>query len=306
MFSRRRLLAMGGACAASLLPVAAQGFNVRGKSRALRIAHLTDLHVQPERKAALGMERCLELAQSHDPDVIFLGGDMVMDCFHTDLDRARKQWDLFQSVLKSNTRLPVYSVIGNHDIWGWGLPEPDIRYGKKMAMDRLGMDKKYYSFDKAGWHFVMLDSVRRLGRGYRPTLDEAQFQWLKDDLAKTPPNRPVFVMSHIPILTTTQYFFDEQSNQDSWKLPSEWMHLDARRIKDLFKKHRNVKGCVAGHMHMVDQVDYLGVKYFCNGAVAGRWWRGPMQEFGNGCAIIDLYGDGSMKAHYKPFDWVAA
>jgi len=53
------------------------------------------------------------------------------------------------------------------------------------------------------------------------------------------------------------------------------MHVDAAKIKDLFAKHKNVKLCLSGHLHLVDRVDYNGVTYLCDGAVCGGWWKGP-------------------------------
>jgi len=44
----------------------------------------------------------------------------------------------------------------------------------------------YYSFDRAGWHFVVLDSVGPSADVYMGKLDEAQMEWLKADLARVP------------------------------------------------------------------------------------------------------------------------
>lgn len=73
------------------------------------------------------------------------------------------------------------------------------------------------------------------------------------------------------------------------------MHLDHQRIKDLFFKHKNVKLCLSGHVHYLDAVQYLGVKYLCNGAVSGNWWRENfvLDEFPPVYSIIDLYADGT-------------
>src|SRR5690349_2250606 len=64
-----------------------------------------------------------------------------------------------------------------------------------------------------------------------------------------------------------------------------------KRIKDLFQKCKSVKLALSGHVHYVDAIEYLGVKYLCNGAVSGNWWRNPLalDEFAPVYAIIDLY-----------------
>jgi hypothetical protein len=84
------------------------------------------------------------------------------------------------------------------------------------------------------------------------------------------------------------------------------MHVDARKLKDMFLEHSNVKACLSGHIHLVDRVDYLGVSYYCNGAVSGAWWDGDYQECAPGYALVDLYDDGSVENVYVTYGWKAA
>ncbi len=86
-------------------------------------------------------------------------------------------------------------------------------------------------------------------------------------------------------------------------VPGSWMHIDARRIKDLFLKHPNVRLCLSGHIHLVDRVEYLGVTYLCNGAVSGGWWKGANQECNPGYGLVDLYDDGTFENRYVEFPW---
>jgi hypothetical protein len=68
----------------------------------VRVAHLTDFHIQPELQAARGVAQCLHHAQSlpRKPDLILNTGDCVFETLHTDRARTQTQWDLWQSVLK--------------------------------------------------------------------------------------------------------------------------------------------------------------------------------------------------------------
>jgi 3',5'-cyclic-AMP phosphodiesterase len=306
--TRRQLLTMGAAAALSTVPEISKAEEWRWRrKRVLRIAHITDIHVQPEKQAALGMETCLERAQACKPDMLFLGGDMVMDCLSADKDRVRAQWDLFDRVLKANTSVKVESCLGNHDIWGWAeivKYKSEAGFGKVYALDRLELDRPYRSFNRAGWHFIILDSThRKRGNGYIGKLDEQQFEWLKDDLAKVPKERPILVMSHIPILSACAFFDGPNEKSGEWCVPAAWMHIDARRIKDLFRKYANIKACVSGHIHLVDRVKYNGIPYYCNGAASGAWWDGPYQETRNGFALIDLYEDGMVENRYVDYAW---
>lgn len=279
--------------------------------RILRVAHLTDLHVQPERAAGEGMAACLEHVQSHKdkPELILIGGDCVMDSFGATRGRTKEQWDVWQRVLADHCSIPVAAAIGNHDVWGWSKEsahttgnEPE--FGKKWAMDMLGLSKRYHSFDRAGWHFIALDSTQPNPEGgYKAFLDEEQFDWLQRDLAGVKAETPVLVWSHIPILSAAAFMDGDNEKSGDWQVPGAWMHLDARRIKDLFLKHPNVKGCLSGHLHLVDQVQYNGVNYCCNGAVCGGWWKGHNQEFGEGYGLVDLYDDGSFTCEYVEYGW---
>ena len=126
---------------------------------------------------------------------------------------------------------------------------------------------------------------------YRPTpteagilahLNEAQFDWLTADLAATPANVPVLIVSHVPILAACIFFDGKRYEGQTWNVPGRWMHADARRLVDLFDKHRNVKAYLSGHIHLTDRVDYNGVSYYRNGAMSGAWWFGAYQHTADG------------------------
>ena len=55
------------------------------KKRVLRIAHMTDFHVQPEGVASVGMTRALHHAQSQadPPEIILNTGNSIMDALET-------------------------------------------------------------------------------------------------------------------------------------------------------------------------------------------------------------------------------
>ena len=180
------------------------------RRRALRFAHLTDVHVEPERAADHGMAACLDhvQAQSDKPEFILFGGDCVFDSMAHDAARTRLQWDLWKRVLKDHCSLPAEFGIGNHDVFGWNKAKSKTTgaeplYGKRMAMEQLGLASPYHSFDRGGWHFIVLDSIQPAGDGYKGRIDEPQFAWLADDLAKVGGRMPVVVQTHIPIFSVT-------------------------------------------------------------------------------------------------------
>lgn len=267
---------------------------------------MTDIHVQPEAGAPEGLAAALEHALKQSPDFIFTGGDLIMDAFGQTRERTKAQWDVFKRVMDT-VKIPVEHTVGNHDVWGWGKRETyekEPEYGKKWACDLLGLAKPYRSFDRNGWHFIVLDSTfMKPGSGYAARLDDEQFEWLTSDLAATPKTTPTLVMSHIPIIAACPMFDGDNEISGDWVIPGAWMHLDARKIKDLFRHHPNVKLCLSGHIHLIDQVIYNGITYCCNGAVSGGWWGGNYQECTYGYGLVDLYDDGTFENKYVEFGW---
>jgi 3',5'-cyclic AMP phosphodiesterase CpdA len=152
----------------------------------------------------------------------------------------------------------------------------------------LGLSKPYYSFEQNGWKFIALDSIGQVSY----ELDDAQFAWLEQELAST--DKPVCVYSHVPIISAAAMMYAvERKGSGKMRFPKKEQHSDVKKLKDLFFKYKNVKLCLSGHVHYIDEVEYLGVKYMCNGSVAGNWWQGKLDEFPPAYALIDLYSDGS-------------
>ncbi len=313
---RRTFLKWTGGLAAGL----AAGHTRVGASterrRVLRVAHLTDIHVQPERRAPEGMAACLDHVQSlrEKPDLILSGGDHVMDAVRQKRDRTRIQWDIWKKVLKAENSIPVRSCIGNHDIWGWDKEkshatgnEPD--FGKKWAIEALDLPGRYYSFDQAGWHFIALDGVQPAGPkgdgSHSAYLDEAQFDWLRRELASVPVTTPILVWSHVPIVSALPITNPRESLTGNLSIEEGHLHSDAGAIVDLLSRFPNVKACLSGHLHQVDHVEIKGVHFHCNGAVCGGWWKGKNRGFDEGYALVDLFDDGSYQCQYQAFGWVA-
>jgi len=304
------LLAWGATPRASLADTAAAT-----RKRAIRVGHLTDIHVQPEKRAGEGMAACLHHVQqlADKPELILTGGDHVMDSFEADDARAALQWNLWNSVLKHECDIPIRSCIGNHDVWGWSKDKSkttgqEANWGKRRATEMLHLDKRYYTFAQAGWQFLVLDSVHEppTGQGgYMGQLDESQFDWLARTLRDVPATTPVLVMTHIPILSASAILWAGQQDRD-FQISRALMHTDCVRFKDLFAKHPNVKLCLSGHLHLIDRVDYNGVTYLCNGAVSGNWWGGRHKDCDEGYTVLNLYDDGSFEHEYVKYGWQAA
>ena len=283
VISRRSVLLGGGA---ALGAAALMG----GTPRRLRLAHLTDIHLLPDRASTDRLRQALRQLQQgpNRPEFIVQGGDAIFDALEHPRDRVREQWKTWKRVWSEENRLPLYSVLGNHDLFQGAHPE-----GKRWALDELELSRAFYSFDVGDWHLVVLDSNHSsTGRHYEARLDQDQLDWLEADLKRSS-SRPTCIISHIPILSCSAYFDGINERCGDWNVPGRWMHLDARDIKNLFRRHPQVKLCLSGHTHLQDRVHYLGVDYLCNGSLCGDLWRGDYQEFEPGYFLVDLFPDGS-------------
>lgn len=75
---------------------------------------------------------------------------------------------------------PKYHLLGNHDT--------DGGFTREQAMEFWGMKSRYYSFDQAGYHFVVLDGNDpnpNPWSGYNRYINQEQQDWLRKDLAST-------------------------------------------------------------------------------------------------------------------------
>jgi 3',5'-cyclic AMP phosphodiesterase CpdA len=295
------LINLPGTINASQLPQ----FNPNRKL-SMRFAHITDIHLLPERDAPLKFVKCLHHINKlpEKLDFIFCGGDLIMDALVQERDRVQEQWDLWHSIMRNECNLKLEYCIGNHDIWGLEKAKDDPMYAKKYATEMMELAHPYRSFNLKGWHIIVLDSTHldQNGKWYVAKLDEEQMAWLKNDLKETSPETPVLIVSHIPIFAACVFNFGDNVKNERWDVPGSWMHIDAVELIRLFHEHQNVKACISGHMHLLDLVVYNNVQYFCNGAVSGSWWKNEYyHQTRAGYAIMSLYDDGTVERVYHHY-----
>ena len=292
------------------------------RKRVLRIAHLTDVHVQPERRRRSRAHRvsapCAAVRREAGHHL------QRRRCGHGFAGRRRRSRGAIVETLERDASSRVFSARGelhrqSRCLW---LEQKKKRRDRRrteiwqsVGAGSARVARPYRSFDRAGWHFVVLDSIYNSGHDsqepgqhdvYEARLDDEQFAWLAEDLKNNDPNLPVCVLSHIPILSACAYFDGRNEKTGEWRVPASFMHIDARRIKNLFLEHPNIRLCLSGHIHLLDRVDYDGVSYLCNGAVSGNWWKGKYQECDAGYALVDLFDDGSFEQRYLEYGWKAA
>ena len=235
------------------------------RKRSVRFAYLGDTHITPDVKPMESIAKCFHHAQNQADKPAFMlhGGDVIMDALVQDRANVQKQWDAWHTVVKADNSLPIEYCIGNHDIWGYEGAKSDLMYGKKWAVDQMKISGRYRSFDRNGWHFIILDSVQPKpdGKWYTGNIDPEQMDWLKQDLAKTGTKTPVLVLSHIPIFSPTAFFSEQNIKDNTWSISAGLVLSNTPELLKLFYQYPNVKTALSGHMHLLDRVYYTGVTY---------------------------------------------
>lgn len=127
----------------------------------------------------------VKAAAAEAPDFVVTNGDMVL----RGTDEA--DWQRFFAVAGDLlAHVPVYPVVGNHDLGGAGDHERHLE--DVFALPDRPPDcppgSAWYSFDVGGVHFVMLDSNR-----YD---DDRQLAWLEADLERARGARAIFATAH--------------------------------------------------------------------------------------------------------------
>jgi len=169
---------------------------------------------------------------------------------------------------------PARFLPGNHDI------DYDAQ-NQQNEFDsfRAQFGPEYYSYDAGTAHVVALSNIEYPTQvpakksDYTYALGEQQLEWLRQDIANTPQNKPIILAGHAPLLE----FYYSDSHQ-------------VRELQEIYKilEGRNVTS-LGGHTHMNENLragDLLagwkgkvGAKglpftHLTVSAVAGHWYSG--------------------------------
>jgi 3',5'-cyclic AMP phosphodiesterase CpdA len=182
-----------------------------------------------------------------------------------------------------------YHVLGNHDFSG---------IDRKTMLEKLNIKNPYYYFDRAGFRFVVLDTMDisisggwpensgnyRLGEkmlnelkqkkapnavDWDGAISEAQKNWLNNVLAGADKkNLKVIILSHLP-------FTPPGDIHNLW---------NAEQIVDIFEAHDCVVASFSGHRHTGGYTEQDGIYYVTIEAMV----EAPQQ---NAYAVVNVYYD---------------
>ncbi|MBG86479.1 MAG: alkaline phosphatase [Verrucomicrobiales bacterium] len=135
-----------------------------------------------------------------------------------------------------------HHVLGNHCVH---------MLTKDEFLEGVQKPKTYYSFDSAGWHFVVLDSCFRSdGKPYQrnnfdwkdPNIPADELEWLAADLKQN--TKPTIVFAHQRL-----------------DLSNHYAVKNAPAIRSLLEKSGKVRAVFQGHSHKNDLKEINGISY---------------------------------------------
>jgi len=243
--SRRAFLRDG---TLTLLTASAVSATSAAESDALaRIGLVTDLHHadKPSRGSRHYRESLKKLeeagqafAKASTEHVIELG-DFIDSA--PSLPEEKKH---LQTVQRHFSRLPgaKHHVLGNHCVH---------LLTKQEFLGGVGKPRSYYSFDHAGWHFVILDACFRSdGVAYQrnnfqwtdPNIPQEELEWLRADLKSS--QKPTLVFVHQRLDVSNHYGIK-----------------NAPAVRKALENSGRVKAVFQGHSHKNEHHEINGIHY---------------------------------------------
>jgi hypothetical protein len=237
---------------------------------AFDVVMVTDPQPESEAEVDFIREDLIEALAGVDAKFGLTAGDIMFD----DLSLYPRLNAIFGTI-----GLPWWTIGGNHDL---NFEAPDRTYSRETYKRVFGPN--YYAFFYGGALFLMLDDVDYLGPDpskprssgkYEGRLDDAQLDFVRNVLARTPRETLVVTVLHIPLRTTL-------GSEPSLNLVNKEALF--RLIED-----RKYTVSFAGHTHTTEH-HYFGADDGWNGAephhhhvltaLSGSWWSGPFDHRG--------------------------
>ncbi len=295
-FLRGSGLAAAGYALAGKRAQAAEGKRLaQTASGQFTFAFFTDVHIEPEMDAPQGTALAMDLINASDAEFAICGGDHVFDALQAHKERIIEQYSLYTDAEKL-LRMPVWHVLGNHDVAGLetGMSRHDPMFGKAM-FEQTFKTPTWYSFVHKGVTFIVLDSILVDGRDWRPEIGLDQQRWLERVLEASGAN-PVIVVSHVPLVTGMASYGAGAGDKKYEPV------INAEVIVPMLEKS-NVIALLQGHTHIVEDVERHGTRYVTGGAVCGNWWRGAQFGDHEGVTFVTVQ-DGVVSTRYAPTGFV--
>jgi alkaline phosphatase len=281
----RRAFLQNGAL---LLTAVGSGAVFADEATKLRIGLVTDLHYADKpsggtRHYRESLRKLAEAAAQFQKDQIDLVvelGDLVdaADSVDSELTYLRTINKEFTAVSKDR-----HCVLGNHCV---------DTLTKAEFLGGVEQEKSYYSFDRAGFHFVVLDACyrgdgqpygRKNSKWNDANIPQAEVDWLQADLKQTSGQVVVFAHQRLDV-----------SNDHGVK--------NCEAIRKILEASGKVLAVFQGHSHQNDLKEVAGIHYCTLVAMV----EGSGAE-NNGYSVMSLQANGTIRVtgfrNQKNYDW---
>ena len=257
-------------------------------SISLRIGLITDLHHADKpaagsrfyRETIAKLNSAAEEFQKSGLDFVVELGDLIdaADSVDTELSYLR-------TINREFSKLSTdrHYVLGNHCV---------DTLTKTEFLQEVGQKESYYSFDRVGFHFIVLDACfrndgvpygRKNSKWNDANIPPAELEWLREDLQST--KLPTIVFIHQRLDVTTDHGVE-----------------NCVEVRSILKDSGRVLAVFQGHSHQNDLKDIDGIHYCTLVAMV----EGSGLE-NSGASVLELHDDGTIHVtgfrKQKSYDW---
>lgn len=238
----------------------------------MKIAAVSDLHVDVNKDYAV-FDTLKEMLISSKADMLLIAGD-ISECCHTTISWVKD--------LESITRIPVYYVPGNHDLWrledlgndeiySMYLSDPRCLCGKSIPLGR-----SWAVVGDVGWYDYTLsplspetcdfDSMTYDGRTWQ---DKLRNSWSRDNKGRAAVmleslNRALSLSEGKNIIAVTHMLVNDdfivRGRGREWDYFNAF--LGSKEFGKLFMRC-SIRYSIAGHVHFRKEAFHDGTRFIC-------------------------------------------
>jgi len=220
------------------------------------------------RESMTKMRECVQAFNQAKADFALELGDFVDAA-----DSVKEETGYLRTIVSefSRYRGERHYVLGNHCVWS---------LTKKQFLRTCRQDRSYYSFDRGGFHFVVLDACfRKDGVAY----GHKNYEWTDTDI---PAEEREWLKADLEAASNPAILFIHQRLDVS----NHYGVYSAPAVREILESSKKVLAVFQGHSHVNDYKEIGGIHYCSLAAMI----EGSGTE-NNAYTILELQADGSMR-----------